>query len=286
MVEKVNPKKKYTMQDIADAVGVSKATVSYVLNGKENSRVSDETRDKILHVANLYNYVPNFAARYLSSNVSNFIGLICGETDSPFYRADFMEFMDALAGKIETAGDKLIYIHRDDEALKTKLSYPYAVLIAVNVCAKDIEKISKATFSPLLLVDSLTEDPLFFQVVTDYAAGAQDQNGVILQTPVRNGLYGKLIRDRLPGREFVECKTFDCVREALRVHKGRPVTVMGKSLGEAAMAMAGPECTMQVQVDDLDKKISVILKKIEELRQPGMISGGVAHVTEIKSIRS
>lgn len=100
------------MQDIADAVGVSKATVSYVLNGKENSRVSDETREKILHVANLYNYVPNFAARYLSSNVSNFIGLICGETDSPYYRADFMEFMDALAGKIETAGDKLIYIHR------------------------------------------------------------------------------------------------------------------------------------------------------------------------------
>ena len=46
--------KKYTMLDIANAANVSKATVSYVLNDKQNSRISDETRRRILQIANLY----------------------------------------------------------------------------------------------------------------------------------------------------------------------------------------------------------------------------------------
>ncbi|WDC85229.1 LacI family DNA-binding transcriptional regulator [Caloramator sp. mosi_1] len=57
--------KRPTLKDIAKEVGVSVATVSYVLNGNEKQSISEETKDKIIQVANRLNYVPNLAARSL-----------------------------------------------------------------------------------------------------------------------------------------------------------------------------------------------------------------------------
>ncbi len=275
-------KKKYTMQDIADAVGVSKATVSYVLNGKENSRVSEETRDKILHVANLYNYTPNFAAKYLSSNVSNFIGIIFGGMSSDFNRSDFMEFMDALTEEIEKAGDSLIYIHRDDIFWKKKMSYPYDVLIAVNVSKADIEKISKATFSPLLLVDSLSEDPLFFQVITRYEGDKnKGKDGILLAAPMRNELYRAQVLERFEGWEIHECEALSDVKKILEGVQERSVTVLGRSLGETAAALAGEKQKICVKRGELSPKIQAILVKIQELKRLENLEGVQQHVTEV-----
>jgi DNA-binding LacI/PurR family transcriptional regulator len=71
--------KKYTMLDIAKAANVSKATVSYVLNDKQNARISEETRRRILQIANLYQYVPNLSAKYLCANKKKLIGIIRGQ---------------------------------------------------------------------------------------------------------------------------------------------------------------------------------------------------------------
>ena len=59
-------KGKTTMHDIAEALCVTKATVSHALNGLPG--VSSETRVRILEVAKQLNYRPNLAARYLASN--------------------------------------------------------------------------------------------------------------------------------------------------------------------------------------------------------------------------
>ena len=48
--------KKATVRDIAAKAGVSVATVSYVLNDKKDTKISDVTRKKVLQVANLLNY--------------------------------------------------------------------------------------------------------------------------------------------------------------------------------------------------------------------------------------
>jgi LacI family transcriptional regulator len=56
-----------TLSDIAARVGVSKVTVSYVLNEKRSHiRISDETRRRVQEVANELGYYPNALARGLT----------------------------------------------------------------------------------------------------------------------------------------------------------------------------------------------------------------------------
>lgn len=75
---------KVTLKDIAEKVGVSKATVSMVLNNK-NINVSEATRNKILKVVKELNYIPNSAARSLSTNKSQIIGIILPDIENPFF---------------------------------------------------------------------------------------------------------------------------------------------------------------------------------------------------------
>lgn len=62
------------IKEVADACGVSIATVSNIFNGK--GRVSEETRDRILRIAKEMNYVPNIMAKNLKQRRSNVIGII------------------------------------------------------------------------------------------------------------------------------------------------------------------------------------------------------------------
>lgn len=70
------PRQTVTMQDIATRIGVSKAAVSAVLSGKQNSNigVSDVMRQRIQEAAREMRYRPNAVARSLSARATNVIG--------------------------------------------------------------------------------------------------------------------------------------------------------------------------------------------------------------------
>lgn len=72
-----------TLQDIADAAGVSSATVSRVINNSPS--VKPETRDNVLYVIKKLNYVPNAVARSLSRNETNTIGVVVPDILNPFF---------------------------------------------------------------------------------------------------------------------------------------------------------------------------------------------------------
>lgn len=77
--------KRASIKDIAKLAGVSVATVSYVLNKKEGSRIGEATREKILEIAETINYIPNKMARSLKTNKSKLIGLIVADISNDFY---------------------------------------------------------------------------------------------------------------------------------------------------------------------------------------------------------
>jgi LacI family transcriptional regulator len=72
-----------TIKDIADATGVSYATVSRTLN--ERSGVSPKTRAKILKTAKAMGYRPNIHARSLKTNQTFTIALIVPDISNPFF---------------------------------------------------------------------------------------------------------------------------------------------------------------------------------------------------------
>ena len=65
-----------TMNELAKLAGVSRPAVSAVLNNSHASRVSPETREKILRLAAETNFVPNLAARQMKGISSRLVGLI------------------------------------------------------------------------------------------------------------------------------------------------------------------------------------------------------------------
>ncbi|GAA0666485.1 LacI family DNA-binding transcriptional regulator [Kitasatospora atroaurantiaca] len=62
-----------TSADVARAAGVSRATVSFVLNDTPGARVSEATRTRVLAVAKELGYVPHAAARSLRAGRSDLV---------------------------------------------------------------------------------------------------------------------------------------------------------------------------------------------------------------------
>ncbi|MDQ0430733.1 LacI family sucrose operon transcriptional repressor [Planomicrobium stackebrandtii] len=79
--ENVNQKVK--LDDVANEAGVSKTTVSRVLNNR--GYISEKTRKKVNEAMELLNYHPNEIARSLFINKTFIIGLIFPTTNNPFY---------------------------------------------------------------------------------------------------------------------------------------------------------------------------------------------------------
>jgi len=77
-------KKKVSMKDIAQQLGVSTALVSYVLNDQLTDRINKDTAEKIKQLAEELNYRPNHIAKSLKSNRTNTIGLILADISNPF----------------------------------------------------------------------------------------------------------------------------------------------------------------------------------------------------------
>lgn len=66
--------KRFTLEEIGRLAGVSRATVSRVINNHPN--ISDEVRERVQRVIAETGYQPNLAARAMASRQSNILGLV------------------------------------------------------------------------------------------------------------------------------------------------------------------------------------------------------------------
>ncbi len=75
-------KRKATLSDIAEAVGVATMTVSRVVSG--DGYVSEDTRQKVLKAVKDLNYRRNGLARSLKRQFTETVGLVLGDISNPY----------------------------------------------------------------------------------------------------------------------------------------------------------------------------------------------------------
>ncbi|CNK56940.1 LacI family DNA-binding transcriptional regulator [Yersinia aldovae] len=101
-----------TLEDVAALAGVSRATVSRVVNGDTN--VKTPTREKVEQAVAVLGYTPNPAARALASSQSNTLGLVTTSYRGGFFGA----LMDFVQTETESQGKQLLVTQGRDNAEK------------------------------------------------------------------------------------------------------------------------------------------------------------------------
>ena len=76
-------KKKITIKDIANVLGLSTSAISKALN--DDSRISEKTKKEVRQVAKNLNYQPNHLASALRSGKSKLVGVIIPRNNSSFF---------------------------------------------------------------------------------------------------------------------------------------------------------------------------------------------------------
>ena len=92
-------KKRVTSQDVANLAGVSRTTVSLVLNDVEGITIPPETRQKVRDAADKLGYIPNATAQALATQRAMAIGLVM--TRSPHHIASDTFLPQILGGLLD-----------------------------------------------------------------------------------------------------------------------------------------------------------------------------------------
>ncbi|MCI8945502.1 MAG: LacI family transcriptional regulator [Lachnospiraceae bacterium] len=166
--------KTVTINDIAKEAGVSKATVSRVLN--RPSSVEEGTRKKVMAIIAKRRYTPSASARNLSRQTSSTVGVIVPEIDNPF----FGEALRGITSVLDKHHLTMICFNTDDLVEKDRKSiqmlkehrvvgllYDPAIDYDTSDQKKEINHLIQELEGPVVImdrnVDSLCEyDGVFF----------------------------------------------------------------------------------------------------------------------------
>jgi LacI family transcriptional regulator len=104
--------KRTSLNDIAKALNVSKATVSFVLNGKgDQFNISKEKQRLVKEKAKELSYVPNFFAKSLRQGETKTIGLVLPDISNAFYA----EISKTVQEKLYDSGYNTFIVNTNDD---------------------------------------------------------------------------------------------------------------------------------------------------------------------------
>ncbi len=97
--------KRATTKEVAERAGVSRTTVSFVLNNVTDVRISDETRQRVLEAARQLDYHPNATARRMATGRTNVIGFVLRQSPDQIFADQFLpQVLSGLSQAASTQG--------------------------------------------------------------------------------------------------------------------------------------------------------------------------------------
>lgn len=161
-----------TIQDVAQAAGVSVTTVSRVLNNKDD--VAAETCHKVRQVMQRMNYTASLAAKGMRSRATRVIGLVVPEVTDPFDRQVIQGVGSAIVG----SGYELLIYAADAPPLSRRAAWEQQHLARFSGGLTDgniIVTPSTTDFpedAQIVVIDPLIQGPKVPSVIATNHAGA------------------------------------------------------------------------------------------------------------------
>ena len=145
-----------TLKQIAQELGLSVSTVSRAINGK--TVIKEETRKRVMELAEKYSYTPNEIARALQKSATNTIAVALPDISEAF----FGTIVNEIDRVVSAEGYTLILSDTHEEKIKEQklLSMLYTrrvdalVLATVDVNGKTVEQFLKNK-TPVIFIDNV-----------------------------------------------------------------------------------------------------------------------------------
>ncbi|MCC8027507.1 MAG: LacI family transcriptional regulator [Clostridium sp.] len=188
------------IKDIAVLAGVSKSTVSRVINHADN--VDEKTRQQVLKVVEEYDFLPSAMARGLSSKGNNVIGLILPDVDNAFFGQVTQGINEVLLDSQYTmilccTGNNPDYELRALQTLRQQRVKGILATTSAGFCnVKEAAKIKQAIENisvPVVLIDRAVKGTTWNGVYSDNTNGAYAATSALIEAGFRE--IGAFISD-------------------------------------------------------------------------------------------
>lgn len=179
---KVAMKKITTLSSLAKVCGCSPATVSYVLNGRNDQRISEETKQKVLQMANLYQYRINPYAKALATGELHNIMFFYDFPTFSLMKSETLNFINELAEFLKKNRYNLVIAPVD----KTQEFKFVDAVVTYNISKETFMELANKNFVPVIAIDTIVSDNLFFEVVNDFSFLKKDDNILYLSFPFKD----------------------------------------------------------------------------------------------------
>jgi len=168
-------KKRARLKDIATALNLSITTVSRALNNKED--ISQATKQKVLEVADMMDYRPNYFAKYLTEDHNNILGVIVPRINHSY-------FSKMIEGIVTEAQEKGYFIiigeSLEDAENESCILDQFRDLKLEGILVSPVHRsifsspdsIRSLRNERIVIIDRFSNSDLFTQVTNDHYEGA------------------------------------------------------------------------------------------------------------------
>jgi LacI family transcriptional regulator len=252
----MNGNRRPTIIDVAQAAGVSKSTVSLVLQNSPSVR--EETRRQVREAMNALGYVYNRAAANMRMANAGLIGLVINDLRNPF----FTEFATSLQMALSARGYAAVVANTDedpevqDQVVGAMIEHGVSGLIicpAYGEKSTTFDAIARAGIPAMQMLRQVDDRlDLFPFAAPDYLAGSRDATQHLLEMGARRiafvgGLPGRAVTEE---RKSGYLEVLATAGMAPLVLTGRPNRAFGR---EAARALVeqNPDVDAVICFNDL-----------------------------------
>ena len=215
---------KLRLEDVADAAGVSKATVSRVINRR--GYLSQKTINLVERTMKELNYRPNAIAQQMTTGKTQLIGILVPNVANPF----FGELASALENRLFKMGYKVLVGNAQNDAVKESrylqqlLNHQVDALI-IATHNHNVEEYQNANL-PIIAIDRYLRQDIPVVQSDNYAGGK-----LATETLIQRGATKIIHTDNLPSNQH-DTQRKVAYETTMRSHQLTPTTYLTNFYGD------------------------------------------------------